>query len=242
MKNRLTLAIFVLTIAGLACNLPASTPPVAASPSPTLFIPPAATANVTPLAPARAFFEENFNTDVTDWSALVTSGDVDLLDLRVQKGFWVFDIGGRDLNALAFYQPNIYKNVRMDFRVKDQGGTAHAIHAVCRYTKEEGWYQFEIFNSGLYNLYYFVWDEDMKPKSTLLLKGASDAMREGLAGNEFSVICNERALTLYVNGQMAASYVDNQYVLRAGQIGLGVSSFEQLPVRVEFDWVKFVLP
>jgi hypothetical protein len=172
----------------------------------------------------------------------VTSGDVDLLDLQTKNGALVFDIGDQDLTALSFFQTSIYKNVWIDLRVTNRGGTDHAVNVICRYDKEEGWYQFQIFNSGLFNLYYMLWDENLKPQPTLLTQGVSNAMRPNDAANDLSVICNGRVLSLYVNGRMAVTYEENQYVLPAGQIGIGVSSFDEIPVVVQFDWMKLETP
>jgi hypothetical protein len=36
--------------------------------------------------------------------------------------------------------------------------------------------------------------------------------------------------------------VDNVYKLSEGQIGLSVSSFEQIPVRVDFDYIAILQP
>ena len=244
MKSRLTLACLLLTLAGLACNLPmpASTPPAAASPSPTLSAPPALTATPTLLAASHYFFEEQFDADPTGWSTVVTSGDVDLLDLQTKNGALVFDIGDQDLTALSFFQTSIYKNVWIDLHVTNRGGTDHAVNVICRYDKEEGWYQFQIFNSGLFNLYYMSWDENLKPQPTLLAKGGADTMRFAPSSNDLSVICNGRVLSLYVNGRMAVTYEENQYVLPAGQVGIGISSFDEIPVVVQFDWMKLETP
>lgn len=240
MKIRLALALLILTLAGLACNLPASTPPTAASPSPTVFVRPALGATPTPLKARHYFLEEEFTGDFLGWSSIVTSGDPDLLDLRTLDGFLVFDIGERNLNALSFFQAGAYKNVWIDLRVVNADSAGFAVDLICRYNKDNGWYQFEVFNSGLFNLYYMSWDEELKAEPTLLTKGGSNAMRSD--SNVLSMVCDDRILSLYVNGQLAVSYEENQYALRAGQVGVGVSSFEAIPLVVQFDWMKLETP
>jgi hypothetical protein len=47
---------------------------------------------------------------------------------------------------------------------------------------------------------------------------------------------------LYINGTETRVFEDNQYVLRKGKIGISASSFDQLPVIVEYDWVKISEP
>ena len=246
MKPHLLL-ILPLLLASLACGLgiptPTSPPTVTVSPSPN---PPSPTTSppepTATFAPSTRYFINNFDTDVSDWSTIVTSGEAGLLDLRVEKGFWVFDLGGRNLHVFALYQPEVYKNVRINLSVINRGDNANSLSVICRYKEKEGWYQYEIFNSGLYNLYYVVWDKDKHPSPTLLADGGSNAIRQGKDFNEISVICDERDLKLFVNGQLTQSYTDNQFVLRDGQIGIGVSSFNRLPVRLDFDWLKISVP
>jgi hypothetical protein len=45
-----------------------------------------------------------------------------------------------------------------------------------------------------------------------------------------------------INGVETRTYTDNQFVLRDGQVGIGLSSFRDVPVKVEFDWVKISQP
>lgn len=242
MRSRLILSILIFTLAGLACNFPLQTPPAAASPSPTVPVPPAATATPTLLVASHYFFVEEFDAEFSGWSTVVTRGDVDLLDLQTKNGALVFDIGARNLSAISFLPTSLVKNVWIDLRVLNPGGTEFAVNMACRYNRDEGWYQFEIFNSGLFNLYFVTWDDNLKPEPTLLAKGGSDAMRFIPQANTLSMICNDRTLSLFVNGKLAASYEDNEYVLAAGQVGIGVSSFDDIPAVVAFDWLKLETP
>jgi len=240
LKARPLLPILILTLAGLACNLPLQTPPAAVSPSPTGSALPAATAAPTSLVASHYFFEEEFSGDFLGWSTVVTRGDADLLDLQTKEGALAFDIGGKRLRAFTLFQGGLYKNVRMDARVVHPHDTDFAADLICRYSKGEGWYQFEVFNSGLFNLYHMKWDEYLKPVPTLLAQGGSPAMRPD--ANILTMLCQERMLSLYVNGQMAVSYEENQYALALGQVGIGVSSFDAIPLVINFDWVKLATP
>jgi hypothetical protein len=238
--SRLLFIVFLLT----ACALPVTPAPAAtASPSP---VPPSPT--VAPSAPTATFvpsmryFQNDFEREVTGWKTFTTSGEPGLFDLRVENGFWLFDLGGRDLRAFSLYPSETYKNVRLDLRLVNRSGTPYALNLICRYSEREGWYQFEVFNSGAYNLYYFAWDEESNAIPTLLAEGVSDAMRLDRQPNEIGVVCNGRDLSLYINGQLARAYPENQYVLREGWVGVGVASFDRLPILVALDWLKVTLP
>ncbi|MEW5938501.1 MAG: hypothetical protein AB1750_02460, partial [Chloroflexota bacterium] len=148
---------------------------------------------------------------------------------------------GKNLRAFALYQPEIYKNLRLDVRVVNQSEAPYALNLVCRYSERDGWYQYEVFDTGAYNLYYFVWDKDKKAASTLLAEGVAESMARGEA-NEIGLSCNDRDLSLYVNDRLVRAYPENQYVLRDGKAGIGVTSFDQIPVLVAFDWLKIGAP
>jgi hypothetical protein len=72
--------------------------------------------------------------------------------------------------------------------------------------------------------------------------GGSNKIKAGKEINEYSLVCNERKLVLYINGNEVRSYTDNQYIFREGLVGVGLASENQLPVKVEFDWVKISEP
>ncbi len=207
--------LFLLIIANLACGFsaatqtspaPAATP--LARPSPTMGL----ASPISASTESSRYFVEEFNADVTGWTAFVTSGEAGLLDLRVEGGFWVFDLGGKDLHAFALYGSETYHDVRLDVRVVNRGVTAEMVSLICRYSEKDGWYQFDIFNSGIYNIFYFAWDEE------------------------------KQASPILVNGREARTLTESRFFLREGQVGVGVSSFTRLPVRVDFDWVKISLP
>jgi hypothetical protein len=56
------------------------------------------------------------------------------------------------------------------------------------------------------------------------------------------LVCSDRTLTLYINGNEQRSYTDNQFVFRDGLIGVGVASEDVVPVKLDFDWVKISQP
>jgi hypothetical protein len=240
---RLLLLFFLLTACVPTATPSAPTPlasdtPTAAPPTPT-FTAPAPTAT---FIPSERYFQEDFNKDVTDWQTHVTSGEPGLFDLRVEDGNWLFDFGGKKISSFTLYQPEIYKNVRIDVRVVKMDTSPNTLSLICRYTEKDGWYQYEVFNSGAYNLYYSVWDEESKPVATLLADGVADSMLRGDAVNEIGMACADRDLSLYVNGQLARTYTDDQYVLRDGWVGVGVTSFDQIPLLVALDWLKITIP
>ena len=76
----------------------------------------------------------------------------------------------------------------------------------------------------------------------MLNSGGSTAINLGKAVNEYTAICNGTTLSLYINGVKATSFEEHTYALRKGLVGIGVASYETLPVIVEFDKVTISKP
>jgi len=240
--------IALIAIVGLACGGTTSTPtqaPVVIQPTPVPQQPPTATEPPVVQQPSGPsgdqFFTEEFDGDISNWSYFVTKNDSTADDSGVapttDNGYLVFDLH-KYLNVYAIYEPQTYDNVGIDVRVENRGTNNNNINLVCRYS-DEGWYEIAIANNGLYWLYAF---DGAKGSYVRLADGGSNDIKAGKETNEYTFICNDRNLILGINGNEVRKYTDNQYVLRDGQIGVGLSSFNDLPVKVEYDWVQISQP
>ena len=190
---------------------------------------------------AQDFFTEEFDGDISNWTYFTSKNDVNADDSGVvpttDNGFLVLDLP-KNLNVYVTYDPYTYTNVRLDVRVENRGTNNNNINLVCRYS-DEGWYEVAIANNGLYDLYAY---DAVKGTYARLANGGSNKIKAGKEVNEYTFICNDRNLILQINGFDTKTYTDNQYVFREGQIGVGASSFRDIPVKVEFDWVKISEP
>ena len=164
-------------------------------------------------------------------------GDTSQANITVEDGRLVFDFG-KWLIGYEFYEPFTYENVRVDISVENRGTNVNNILLICR-ASDEGHYLVNVANSGLFAMYAF---NGANKTYARIADGGSNKIKAGKEVNEYSLVCNERKLTLYINGSEVRSYTDNQYIFREGQIGIGVASENQLPVKVEFDWVKISEP
>jgi hypothetical protein len=252
-QYRMLFAFSALLIVSLACRFgasPTSTeapaneePPVVASSEPVQTEEPTLAATEPPVeqTTAQDFFTEEFDGDISNWTYFTSKNDVNADDSGVEpvaeNGFLILDLA-KFLNVYVMYDPYTYTNVRLDVRVENRGTNNNNINLVCRYS-EEGWYEVAIANNGLFDIYAF---NAAKGSYTRLANGGSNKIKAGKEVNEYTFICNERNLILEVNGVETNSYTDNQFVFREGQVGIGLSSFRDLPVKVEFDWVKISEP
>jgi hypothetical protein len=253
MKNRISVLfafMALLLVISLACSIFGGTqspPDTQASDQPQLTKPPVQPTEppVQPTEPpvqpssAQEFFTEEFDGDVGNWSQSVElngatkGGNINDGEISVENGRLIFDMG-KYLIGYVFYDPYKYANVRLDIRVDNRGTNKNNILLICR-KSDEGHYLVNIANSGLFAIYAF---DGAKDNYARMADGGSNKIKPGKEINEYALVCYERTLTVYINGSEVRSYTDNQYVYRDGLVGVGVASEDQLPVKVEFEWVK----
>jgi len=253
-QYRMLFAFVVLLLAvGLACNggaAPAATQAPANEDPSTVEVPeqpqteePAVVVTEPPVEQSSApdFFTEEFDGSIDNWSqelALNASdGDTSQANISVEDGRLIFDFG-KWLIGYVFYDPYDYTDVRVDISVENRGTNVNNILLICR-ASDEGHYLVNVANSGLYSMYAY---NGATGSYTRIADGGSTKIKSGKEFNDYALVCKDKKLTLYINGNETRSYTDNQFVFRKGQIGVGVASEDQLPVKVEIDRIKISEP
>jgi len=132
--------------------------------------------------------------------------------------------------------------VRVDVRATNRGKNNNSISLICRYDPKVGWYEFNIANSGVYNIIYAERNSDGNISYNTIIDGGSNAIKQGKDTNEYGISCKGTQLTLYINGKEVKSISEKKYGLRDGQIGMSVSSFNVLPIQIEMEWFKISQP
>ena len=206
-----------------------------------------------PQAEAQEFFTEEFDAGNENWSFFVVDGSKNVPEfagdelednssLYTEDGLLVFDINDKYQWVYAFYDPYEYKNVSLEVVAENRGVNNNNVSLICRYTEDEGWYEFNIANNGLYWIYHAIINSDNQVVYSKLADGGSNRVKQGKDINTYAITCEERTLTLYVNGKETRQLDDNNFVLRGGQVGVSVSSFDLLPVKVEFESIDISEP
>jgi hypothetical protein len=237
------LMVGVLLLAMLAC-LPGPAPTAVPTDAP----PPAIQDTAVPVATeaptvpaAEQYFTEEFDSESGNWSQVVNKnakeGDTSLAKVSVEGGRLVFDLD-KELIAYNLYEPFEYTNVRIDAHVENRGTNVNNILLICR-ASSEGFYLVNIANSGLFAMYAYDAGKDSYKR---MADGGSKKIKPGKEFNDYALVCKDRDITLYINGNKTRQFTDNDFVFRSGKIGVGVASEDQLPVKVEFDSVKISEP
>jgi len=223
----------------------APTMPVATGMVPTISIPtdpPAQQAQAEPTVSLEApdFFTEEFDGDLSNWEYFFTSGDEDLASFYTEDGRLSFYLNGEQIYAYLLYSPYYYEDVVLTVEAENRGYNNNNVSLICRYDYERGWYEFSIANNGLYWIYYY--DILTEGGYNVIAEGGSNSIRTGRDVNTYSIVCRGKTLILYINGQETRRLEETRYVLKEGQVGVGVSSFDVLPIEVEFEYMTIDYP
>lgn len=192
----------------------------------------------------QSFYTEEFDSNLDSWSSFLTSGVEDQVDMTLENGSLAFKIKPYQEKLAYYYLINrdfIYGDVQLDAVVTNQGNNANGVTLVCRFG-EFGWYEFNISSSGFYEIWAFDTAGSVSQGYNLLANGGSGAIRAGFTTNTYTGVCKGNELTLIVNGTPVKTITDTKFNFVKGQIGIGVSSREQLPVHLQFDSLAITEP
>lgn len=252
--------VSLLFVVSLACSGSTALPnnaggsepqaqPTAIQPQPTKRPEATSTPAPTSTPAAQKFFTEEFDSVVEQWSYFVVDGfsstitkaENPKMAVVIEDSLLTFDLKDEALWVYQLYQPYEYEDVRLDVRVNNRGVNNNNVSLICRYT-ETGWYEFNIANNGLYWILVAFVDSGGKVSYDLIYNGGSTAIKSGKETNEYTAICDGNELSLYINGKEARTVTDNKYSLSDGKVGVSVSSFDVLPVIVDFEWAQISEP
>lgn len=238
----------IVVVVSLACG--STTPSEPTAPPPAQQQPPPAQVEPTqppqpptqpPTPTSQQYYTEEWDADNPNWSTQIElnakEGDTSQAKVSVGDGRLVFDLG-KWLIAYKFYDAYEYTDVKIDVRVDNRGTNINNVLLVCR-VSDEGLYLVNIANSGLFAMYAY---DGYKKSYARIADGGSNKIRSGKEVNDYTLVCKDRTLILYINGFETRKYTDNQYALRKGKVGVGVASENQVPVKLEFEYVTISEP
>ena len=242
---KLSLVLLFLVILS-ACGAGASAPaqpqsaptstPIPPTPAPPTPIPPTSTATPIPPSPTpevQEFFTEKFQDGYEkNWSYFLRSGEETDFSLSVESGGLLFALTGTRIFSYLVYQPFDYEEVRVEAIADNRGVNNNNVTLFCRYSPDGGWYEFNVFNSGIYNAYFTKPDSAGNLNYGLIAEGGSNAIKQGKATNTYALVCKKDSLSFYINGDDLKTIPLPAYVPPGGKVGISVSSYGQVPVQV----------
>lgn len=251
----------VLAIVSLACGVGGgnNTPPTQAvvqptQPPPPTEVPPTEvvateppTATEPPAPEAQQFFTEEFDNPLSnDWSILTVTGsddaDPDKVTVEPENGQLIWNFDSEWVYYYLFYEAFTYEDVQVEVRADNRGRNNNNVSLICRYDPDVGWYEFNIANNGLYDIFYAEIDNDGDIIYNRITNGGSNAINQGKDVNEYLISCKGEELSLTINGDEVNTISERNYGLREGGVGVSVSSFNVLPILIEMDWIRISEP
>ncbi len=253
MRQLRSLFFFVslLLIIGIACGTSGGSEPPPTAPPTLRPVPTAMPAQVQPTdapsptpapteTPVLQFFREEFDQD-PGWNYFLTYGDESKADVDFTNSLMTFNLTGTDIYAYYLYEDFEYRDVRLDIRAENRGKNNNNISLVCRYT-EDGWYEFSTEGGGVWYLYAAVPGGDGQIKYNIIDNGGALALKQGKEINEYSMICQENEIRLYINDTEIKTVRENNYTFSDGYVGFNISSLNVYPIIVEVNWFEISEP
>jgi hypothetical protein len=196
---------------------------------------------------AQAFFGEEFDNPLSgDWTQFLyydeKVSDPEAVNVQTGNGKLGWNFDTKELDYYLFYKAFSYQDVKMEVSYDNRGVNNNYVSLICRYNATSGWYEFQVANNGLYNIYAMEPLENGKLRENRLANGGSLAIKQGKGINEYAATCQGDQLTLRINGEKVASVTDTKFSLPEGQVGIAVSSLNVVPVTVDVEWFRVSAP
>ncbi|OQY88967.1 MAG: hypothetical protein B6D38_07975 [Anaerolineae bacterium UTCFX1] len=195
-------------------DTPRPVPPETSTPQPA----PMPTLEPSPTALPR-FFVNEFDASLAGW-VILQAGNDSVPNIKTEDGTLFLQIDSPFTWLYTLYGPEEYADVRIDAQFTNRANVPAAVGLVCRYSDEQGWFEFNASTDGTYNILYGKW---LSLGIAEYLPVVNDASSKAIQPSDAT-----QTLRLLVE----------RFKLEEGKIGLTVSSFQNVPVAVSFDWAK----
>jgi S1-C subfamily serine protease len=185
-----------------------------------------------------AYFTEEFSdgVDLSNYSYFEFYGQDSGFETYVEDDAFVFDITATDRYVYITYDAYTYQDVIMEVQATNRGKNNNNVSLICRYNADDNtWYEFNIANNGLYNIYAFDGAE-----YKAIASGGSTAINIGKGTNIYTAGCLGDVLSLFINGVEAKTIQDTKHKFDEGQVGFSVSSFNVTPILVNIDYFSVI--
>ena len=139
--------------------------------------------------------------------------------------------------AYSIYRAQDYQDIRVDARFANQGGSPASIGLVCRYHESEGWFEYNLMTDGTYNVIFGRWLAEGIADYLPILSASSNAILPSGTSQEIGLLCSGTTLSVFIDQNLIRTVDVSRFELAGGKVGLTVSSFENTPVIVGFDWL-----
>jgi hypothetical protein len=184
---------------------------------------------------SNVLFRDDFSNSFSGWDTITDeNGITDYKDGSYQILVNTVGSNGNGMDMWANPGLNFEGDVRVEVDATQNGGPDdNDMGVICRYTGSDGSYNFYFF---LISSDGYVGISKMEGSQSRLISGdeliQSDTIKIGET-NHIRADCVGSKLTLYVNGEQAATATDDAYT--AGDVGLIAGTFDTPGTDILFD-------
>jgi hypothetical protein len=252
MKKNLLIGLILFTSACQATNaaptpvpvlpqtatVPASPKPIPASPTPE----PTSTLEptLTP-TPLPRYFTTQFDSSLAGWSVL-QAGNETLPNISTENGNLRLQMDNPYVWLYTLYGAQDYADVYIETEFINSALSPASAGLICRYSETDGWLEYNVSTDGTYNILFGRWLSVGVADYLPITDGASKEIKRSGEMQQIGLTCSGTVLQLYINGNIIRNVNVSSYELPAGKAGLAVSSFENVPVVVVFNYVTINEP
>ncbi|MDQ3005620.1 MAG: hypothetical protein M3R47_09595 [Chloroflexota bacterium] len=213
---------------------PSSTATVPPTPIPFTVTPePTATLALSP-TPFPRFFTDEFDSSLAGW-VILQAGNESVPNIKTENSNFILQMDSPFSWLYAIYEAQDYANVRIDAQFTNQAGSPSSMGLICRYSEEDGWFEYNVSTDGSYNLLYGSWLAVGIADYLPITDGASNLIQPSGAPQLIGLVCSDTALALYINDTIIRNVDVANYGLTEGKVGITASSYENTPVVVALE-------
>jgi hypothetical protein len=234
-----------------ACQSPAATEPVTATPTvtrrPTSFDyaqDKPATATVTRTSvptstvtstPFPLYFSDEFDSDLSAWTSFVTNGD-STPQVTLGKGTLNLNFSTPNTWYYAVHNAHTYSRVHVEASFDSTEPRTAYFGVICMYNERSGWFEYTLSGDGTYNLLMGQWLSEGIARYTPIVHDTTEYLSPGRTNYEIGITCEEKVLFLHINGKLFRKINVARYGLKEGKVGIAAAVFENVPAVAHFDW------
>ncbi len=193
--------------------------------------------NLNASASGDVYYSTDFDALLSDWVYFLMSGTEDGFSANITNSKLQIEIPAKQTWVYFYLDPLVVGDVRLDAKVENLGRNSNNVSLFCRYSDSRGWYEFNVANNGEYTIFYY---DAVTQEYIVLYTGGSKQIKMGKGTNEITAVCQGNSLTLGINGVEVRTVKDSR--LSEGTVGLSVSSFDIIPILVEYDYFVASVP
>jgi hypothetical protein len=248
MKKNLLIGCFIL-IAACQPATAAQTPAPSFFPTSTL-LPSPISATFTPEptstpapspTPFPRLFTNEFDTSLEGWAILQAGSDA-IPHVKTENSSLILEMDLPFTWLYALYGAQDYDNVRVDTQFTNRALTPSSVGLICRYSEEQGWFEYNVSADGTYNVLYGKWLTVSVVDYLPITSGSSKEILPSGTTQTIGLACSDTTLSLYINDNLFRQVEVGRFELTSGKIGMNASSYESTPIIIGFDWVTVTEP